>query len=265
MDRKFEIFFSKTVLGVFMSCFALITSVAFAQDGGEVRVRGLTQAESLERLLAVNAELREENAELKEKLRETEIRNEAYVRRIRALNDALSEVREEQERSAEELAEIEEEYERRLTAQIRRRQELRQRVDELEKHLEEETYKQQWEEAVRKLETAQRVVGELSSERESLLTRTAKMHYNLGLLFFKEGDHKRAAAEFKLALQQLPNDADIYYNLAVIKDYYLEDPEKAAQYYRKYLEYSSDPQRELEVRERITDNELRARIRAHGR
>ena len=80
----------------------------------------------------------------------------------------------------------------------------------------------------------------LSSEKESLKERNGKLHYNLGTFYFQKARYQDAAYEFESALNFLASDPDIFYNLAVIYDYYLQDREKAIDYYMKYLQENPD-------------------------
>lgn len=60
-------------------------------------------------------------------------------------------------------------------------------------------------------------------------------HYNMAIVFAKEGKFDEAETEYKSALQFDPGDADIHYNLGILYDDDLKQPEKAAIHYRRYL------------------------------
>lgn len=62
------------------------------------------------------------------------------------------------------------------------------------------------------------------------------MHYNLGVFYTKEGNYQKAIKEFEAVIKANPNDADAYYNLGVIYAEYLNEEEKAIDYFSRYLE-----------------------------
>jgi len=61
------------------------------------------------------------------------------------------------------------------------------------------------------------------------------MHYNVAVVYTREGRFEEAKEEYLKALKLDPNDADVHYNLGVLYDDYLDDKESAALHYRKYL------------------------------
>ncbi|QSX41697.1 tetratricopeptide repeat protein [Shewanella cyperi] len=61
-----------------------------------------------------------------------------------------------------------------------------------------------------------------------------------GVLARQEGDFRAAEADFTKALTQAPGYAAAHYNLALLYDLYLQQPEKAAFHCRQYLAQSGD-------------------------
>lgn len=94
-------------------------------------------------------------------------------------------------------------------------------------------------------------------DKVAVLADAAKIHYNLGNFYFRNGQHHYAAEEYKKALFYQPNDLDANFNLAVVADDYLEDRKTAIRHYQRYLEIQPDAKDRLQIEERIMDLELR--------
>jgi tetratricopeptide (TPR) repeat protein len=87
----------------------------------------------------------------------------------------------------------------------------------------------------KKLSELPQKFAEIARENKLLLKETALMHYNLGVFYTGEGQHRRAIAEFEKALELNPDDVYAYFNLGYIYAEYLVDRKKAVDYFRKYL------------------------------
>lgn len=61
------------------------------------------------------------------------------------------------------------------------------------------------------------------------------MHYNMALVYVKEGRFAEARDEYLRALRIDPSDAEVHYNLAILYDDELNEDRLAAMHYRKYL------------------------------
>lgn len=59
-------------------------------------------------------------------------------------------------------------------------------------------------------------------------------YYNLGYIYAQFKDYLKAAKYFEESLR-IKEDKDVYYNLAVIYLHYLNNPQRAQDYYLKYL------------------------------
>ncbi len=66
-------------------------------------------------------------------------------------------------------------------------------------------------------------------------TSNPDYYYNLGIDYLKKGQFVQAEESFKLALNLNPLDKDACYNLAVLYENYLGNPEKAIKHYQQYL------------------------------
>ncbi len=65
-------------------------------------------------------------------------------------------------------------------------------------------------------------------------------HYNMAVVFAKEGKYEEAEAEYKEALKIDPGDADVHYNLGILYDDDLKQPDKAVIHYDRYLRLRPD-------------------------
>lgn len=73
------------------------------------------------------------------------------------------------------------------------------------------------------------------TENEKLKRESAQVHYNLGNIFFQQGDYERSAVEYKKAADFMPYDAAVHYNLAFVTGEYLNDQKTALKNYEQYL------------------------------
>ncbi len=62
-----------------------------------------------------------------------------------------------------------------------------------------------------------------------------------GVTFRKRAKYKDALDDYLKAIEIDPTLAKAYFNAGLIYDYYLQDPAKARQYYKKYIENGGDP------------------------
>ncbi|MFH1768722.1 MAG: hypothetical protein ABH858_06155 [Candidatus Omnitrophota bacterium] len=111
------------------------------------------------------------------------------------------------------------------------------------------------------LAIVKKTLNAMLKDNEAIKKENGKVHYNLGNVLLKQGDYKRAAYEYELALPGLPGDPDVYHNLAVIYDYYLDDNQKALGYYKLYLENVPDAKDSFLIKERIVENRLEKKMR----
>lgn len=109
--------------------------------------------------------------------------------------------------------------------------------------------------------TQEELVNNLNKkDRSSMVTETAKLHYNLGNFYFRNKDYKNAAAEYKKSIFYQPDAPDAHFNLAMVSDDYLNDRPTAIAHYKRYLElrrYAVDRKR---IQRRILDLELRDKV-----
>ncbi len=100
------------------------------------------------------------------------------------------------------------------------------------------------------------------TDKSAMNIETAKLHYNLGNFYFKNGQHAAAAAEYKKALFYRPEDADANFNLAIVCDNFLEDRATAIFRFKRYLELKPKAADRKKILQRILDLELRDKAMA---
>lgn len=88
---------------------------------------------------------------------------------------------------------------------------------------------------------------EANNEKKRLLQENAKMHYNLGNIFFEQKRYEQAIAEYERATD-FPLSQ---YNLAIIYADYLKDEQKALGHYRQYLKLEPESIYKKAVEERL--------------
>lgn len=90
-----------------------------------------------------------------------------------------------------------------------------------------------------RLEKAQKMAELLERARAEVQMVNNKekldMHYNMAVIYSKEGRVRDAENEYLKALRLDPADADIHYNLGILYDQDLKDGYKAAVHYRRYI------------------------------
>ena len=99
-----------------------------------------------------------------------------------------------------------------------------------------------------------------TKEMNKMSKENGQMHFNLATLYFEKGDYKKAANEYEQAIKYLPEEADAYYNLAIIYDFHLNDTANASKNYKIYLEKEEKPDLLLWIKERIVDNDIRSKF-----
>ncbi|MCZ7645471.1 MAG: tetratricopeptide repeat protein [Planctomycetota bacterium] len=71
--------------------------------------------------------------------------------------------------------------------------------------------------------------------------KNVSAHVGLGVVYRKWKKYKKSEEEYGKALELAPNDRHVHYNVAVLYDFYLDEPDKARQHYNRFLELGGDP------------------------
>jgi len=87
----------------------------------------------------------------------------------------------------------------------------------------------------------------ISQEDEQFRKQALKFHYNAGFAYDQNQQFELARVEYEKALEAMPDDADVHYNLAIIYDEYLLDKKKAIEHYYAYLKFCPDVQDAVRV------------------
>jgi len=90
-------------------------------------------------------------------------------------------------------------------------------------------------------------LGSTSREDEQFRKEALKFHYNAGLVYDQNRQFELALIEYEKALEAVPDDADVHYNLAILYDEYLLDKKKAIKHYQAYLEFCPDARDAVKV------------------
>ncbi|MDE2010088.1 MAG: tetratricopeptide repeat protein [Candidatus Omnitrophica bacterium] len=101
--------------------------------------------------------------------------------------------------------------------------------------------------------------GDLNPEDKAFRKELAKAHYNMGNIYFEQGEYQRAVVEYYQAVDLDPNDPDTHYNLAFVSGEYLGDQETALKHYQMYLYLKPNASDKAAVQEKIIQARLSLR------
>ena len=94
-------------------------------------------------------------------------------------------------------------------------------------------------------------VDEIHGHNEQLKKDSARVHYNLGNLFLKRGDYKKALSEYEEAVTLTPGDAFSHYQIALLSDEFLNSPKQALFHYERYLQLNPQSPDAALIQEKI--------------
>lgn len=166
---------------------------------------------------------------------------ETHTARLAEMDKALTEA---QAREAEYKELIErlvpqvEALEQQITALAQERQDLTSRLLQRDEDL--QALKVELERREHRLAKAERVADVLEKARTEVLRagdrEKLNMHYNMASVYARDGKFADAENEYLQALRIDPTDADVHYNLGILYDDEMKQPEKAMVHYRRYLQ-----------------------------
>ncbi len=100
------------------------------------------------------------------------------------------------------------------------------------------------------------MLDRMSKQNEGLRSDEGRVHYNMGNIFFHQGDYARARDEFLLAVQLMPYDANAHFNLAFVSWEYLSDFKTALKHFQQYLWLNPEAEDANLVKEKIIAAQL---------
>ncbi|MFA5094084.1 MAG: tetratricopeptide repeat protein [Candidatus Omnitrophota bacterium] len=91
------------------------------------------------------------------------------------------------------------------------------------------------------------------------------MHFNLAVVYEKNGMYADAEREYYKCLQLDPNDADVHYNLGILYDDRMNKTSAALVHYKRYLELRPKGESSEDVRQWIFNAEQESRLGVEAR
>ena len=107
-------------------------------------------------------------------------------------------------------------------------------------------------------------IDSLHQENEKLKSDAAKVHYNIGNVYFQKGEYEKAGAEYKQSVELMPYDPFAHFNLAFVSGEYLNDPKTALTHYQRYLYLNPQAEDAPLVKEKILSAELQLRSKVES-
>jgi len=171
------------------------------------------------------------------------------------LQEKLVEIDNERTKAIELCEQLKRRYERTLTQAEEGRRDLRVEIAELKTTVAEreavirvrakeiDTLESALEKEKRRANLAVKAFEKIEENRSDVeLAEGEKRdhHYNMAIVYAKEGKYREAEAEYRAALDIDPADADIHYNLGILYDDDLKQPDRAAIHYDRYLKLRPD-------------------------
>lgn len=199
-------------------------------------------------------EVEKENALLKQKIDQLDQERRHAI----TLSEQVAARNEEAQLKAQELAQelaatqaAAEEKEQRLSSLLKRMPQMEEELSGLEQKVEQkdsalseqtrelEQLRMELERREYRLEKAERMAELLERARreveESSIREKRDMHYNMAVIYAREGRHLDAEREYLNVLKLDPTDADTHYNLGILYEDHLKDDRKAAMHYQRYI------------------------------
>jgi tetratricopeptide (TPR) repeat protein len=281
--------FSHCAIGVLFATAVMISVGSVRAEDGEDGVVAQTREgspqETYLNFLRENTELKKEKDRMAEEISKLQNQNSGLLGRNRDLENrmqSLSVRLEETEKLLEEERKNPGKDPGKDLEILRSELEFeRTKYEYIERKLSKEDYVRRYNDARKQLEGTRRALSDMTKEssqdsanmektmmeivkeNEHIKLNMGKAHFNLGTLFFKAGDYEKAAYEYEQAAKVMPNDPETCYNLAIIYDFYVDEPEKSKNYYERYFRAEPDPGRKKQLKERMAEKKLMSIMNAH--
>jgi len=228
--------------------------------------------ESLRRAIEQNRRLQEEKKKLDDQLRTLRGEQRLQTNRLSQMEQEVATYQDQVMRAAR----MQQEFDltvRDLRAKINAREEaLVERINQLHEDLERRSQPQE-------PENAEVIVGEdgealpapkdgldvinlvddLNQMQTQMREDEAKVHYNMGNIFFNQGKFDEALAEYEKALVLVPSDPNTHFNIAYIAGDYLHEYPRAIEHYQQYLYLNPGAGDAALVREKMIEAQLYVR------
>ncbi len=197
-----------------------------------------------EKMIEVEAD-RQRLAKLAENAANTESAQvktiETHTARLAEMDKALTDAQAREDEYKELIERVVpqvEALEQQITALTQERQDLTNRLLQRDEDL--QSLKVELERREHRLAKAERVADVLEKARTEVLrtgdSEKLNMHYNMASVYARDGKFAEAENEYLQALRIDPTDADVHYNLGILYDDEMKQPEKAMVHYRRYLQ-----------------------------
>jgi len=186
------------------------------------------------KLRETKAEAAKRKKEIKEKRREEKSRAGKLAVKVKELKKKMEDMRSEFEKK---IAEPEEKNVRLMA--------------------EEKIAKLAQKEAERKAEQAREYADEAMTKANK---ERLDAHYNIAVVFDRNGMYKKAEGEYLKCLELEPDDASVHYNLGILYDDKLMEKHKASKHYTKFLELRPMGTESLHVRDWLFKIEQEGRL-----
>ncbi|HRZ39955.1 MAG TPA: tetratricopeptide repeat protein [Candidatus Omnitrophota bacterium] len=100
------------------------------------------------------------------------------------------------------------------------------------------------------------MLAEMEDTQKQIREDEARLHYNMGNIFFHKGKYEQAAEEYRKTLELNPADASAHFNLAFVCGDYLKDFPSAVAHYEEYLFLNPDAEDSPLVQEKVLEAKL---------
>lgn len=207
------------------------------RKGEDLRSRRDDLVEEMKRLEKFLAEARSDSgiAKLEEMMTSLKTEKEDLNSRFEGTQAALTQL---QKKSREETTEFEDRLKK---SRAEFEKEIKGYQDRLQKLQEEHAKEVKEKDALgQELANLPKAFTRMASESGRFTRGAADRHYNLGVFYAKNGEYRRAVAEFEEALRIKPHHAYALYNLGHLYAMHMVDRQKSVHYFREYLKVSPD-------------------------
>ena len=228
---------------------------------------------TLKNVIEENEKLQKEKQRLDDELRSLRGQRQIEINRINAMTEEMRRIR----AQTEGIVDLNQKYSRQLVdLQVTmkdKEQQYQLKIKELEDRVPQEdsnaaqnqlVYEKIDADGEETQENIVAMVDQFNKESERLKQDTAKVHYNMGNIYFHNGEYEKAAGEYKKVLNLMPSDAAAHFNLAFVSGEFLGEPEVALRHYKEYVFLIPEAADRDMVEEKILQMELKVRTKINS-